>query len=178
MTQLVDAARLDRIRIVASDVDGTLTDGSMVYSSSGLSTKSFSVKDGLAVRLLRAISIEVAFVSSDDSPIVRSRARRLGVERCLTGVSDKVAAVSDLCSELSAGLENVAFIGDDLQDLAVMRAAGLAVAVGDAHPMIIESAGFVCERPGGSGAFREFSEWLIARKGYSLGDVWERCQHK
>ena len=106
------------------------------------------------------------------------RARRLGVERCLTGVSDKVAAVSDLCSELSAGLENVAFIGDDLQDLAVMRAAGLAVAVGDAHPMIIESAGFVCERPGGSGAFREFSEWLIARKGYSLGDVWERCQHK
>lgn len=160
------------IRIVASDVDGTLTDGGMYYASSGDTCKVFSVKDGIAVKLLSACGVETVLVSSDDSPVIAKRAERLGIE-CYTGVSDKVSVVEEICRARAFKLEQAAFIGDDLQDYQVMQQVGLACSVGDAHHMVKAVSDFVCEKPGGKAAFREFAEWLIKQSGRSIEQVWD-----
>jgi 3-deoxy-D-manno-octulosonate 8-phosphate phosphatase (KDO 8-P phosphatase) len=161
------------IRIVASDVDGTLTDGAMYYSSSGETGKVFSVKDGVAVRLLAACGIETVLISSDDSPVIKGRAERLGISRCYSGISDKVGVIDALCAESDIGLDEIAYLGDDLQDYEVMRRVGLPSAVGDAHPLVKDIATYVCVLPGGKGAFREFSEWIIERSGQTVEQVWK-----
>lgn len=164
------------IKLVVSDVDGTLTDGRMIYSPTGEVSKSFNVRDGLGVKLLQAVGIAVAFVSSDDSPVATARAERLGVENCRIGERDKVAVVEALCANAGHVLENVAFIGDDLQDLAVMQAVGCGVAVADAHPLVTAIAGHVTKTRGGMGAFREFADWLIEQQGHDMEEVWLRTQ--
>ena len=166
------------IKMVVSDVDGTLTDGRMSYTPSGEVSKSFCVRDGLGVTLLKTVGVLVALVSSDDSPIATARARRLGIDSCLIGVRDKVDAVERLCRAAAIELENVAFLGDDLQDYAVMQAVGLGVAVADAHPMIAAIADHVTQKPGGMGAFREFADWLIAQQDHDMEDVWLRSQRE
>jgi len=147
----------------------------MFYSSSSEIFKRFSVRDGLAVKLLRAVGIEVAFISSDDSPLVVDRARRLGISHCYTGTTDKVGAAEELCTPASLSLSNMAYLGDDLQDYDLMQRVGVAVAVGDAHHLIKQSAHYICQSPGGKGAFRELAEWLIVQQGYALEEVWQSC---
>lgn len=167
-----------QIRILASDVDGTLTDGGMYYSSSGDTLKVFSVKDGVGVRLLEACGIETVLVSSDDSLVIGNRADRLGISVCLTGVEDKVGSIKALCKERGVGLEAIAYLGDDLQDYDVMRRVGLPGAVGDAHTLVKGVASYVCRQPGGKGAFREFAEWLIEQSGQTVDQVWKLCQRE
>jgi YrbI family 3-deoxy-D-manno-octulosonate 8-phosphate phosphatase len=164
--------------MVVSDVDGTLTDGRMLYTPSGEVSKSFNVRDGLGVTLLKTVGVLVALVSSDDSPIPTLRAQRLGIDRCLTGVRDKVGAVEGLCKVAAIELQNVAFLGDDLQDYEVMQAVGLGVAVADAHPMILAIADHVTQKPGGMGAFREFADWLIVQQDHDMEAVWLRSQRE
>ena len=161
-----------QIQIVASDIDGTLTDGGMYYTSSGETFKRFSVKDGLGVKLLQAIGIEVAFISSDDSPIILERGKRLGLRHCYAGVEDKVAVAKAICEEMDVGLDGMAYLGDDLQDLELLQSVGLGAAVGDAHSMVKEVAYYVCKRAGGQNAFREFAEWLIVQQGRSVQNIW------
>ena len=160
------------IQILASDVDGTLTDGGMYYTSSGDMFKVFSVKDGLGVGLLAACGIETVLISSDDSQVITKRAERLQIE-CYTGVTDKVGVVETLCRERGLGLEDIAFLGDDLQDYEIMQRVGLPGAVGDAHALLKNMATYVCTLPGGKGAFREFAEWLIERSGQTVEEVWK-----
>ena len=166
----------DKIAILATDVDGTLTDGGMFCSSSGETMKRFHVRDGLGVRLLQAIDIQVAFISSDSSPVIANRARHLGVDYCFSGVKDKVGALRSLCDEIGVGFSQSAFLGDDLQDLEVMQCVGLAAAVGDAHPAIKQACNYLCESHGGFGAFREFAEVLIGKCGLSVLDAFRRSQ--
>jgi 3-deoxy-D-manno-octulosonate 8-phosphate phosphatase (KDO 8-P phosphatase) len=162
------------IRLVAVDVDGTLTDGAMIYDYSGNVSKRFYVRDGLGVKLLQAAGLDVAWVTSDAATATIKRAERLGVRHCLAGVTDKVSAVQGLCEEIGISLGETAFLGDDLQDLDVMQAVGLPAAVGDAHRMIKSVAVFHCVSGGGFGAFREFAEHLLAARGEDLKSLMSR----
>jgi len=162
------------VRVVATDIDGTLTDGGMYYTDSGSTFKRFHVRDGLAVKLLQAAGFEVVWISSDSSPVIRKRAERLGVDRCYVSVTDKTSVMMKVCEELGESAERVAFLGDDLQDLTVMKFVGYPAAVADAHEEVRRIAEYECVTPGGKGAFREFAEHLIQARGEDLLDVWER----
>ena len=119
--------RAARVRLACFDVDGTLTDGRLVFDSDGREYKAFHVRDGLGLALLRKAGIEIAFVTARSSPIVERRAQELGVRAC-TKVGDKLACVAGMASALGIGLQQVAFMGDDLVDLSALQAAGLSVA--------------------------------------------------
>lgn len=159
------------IKLVVTDIDGTLTDGGMYYLSSGETFKRFDVRDGLGIKLLQAAEVEVSFVSSDESAATSARARRLGVEHCYGGVTDKVQVVENLRQLLHLEWRQVAFLGDDLQDVHIMRKVGLAAAVADAHPIISSIAGYTSTKIGGQGAFRELAEWLLTSRGCVIEDL-------
>ena len=164
------------VQMVVTDVDGTLTDGGMYYSSSGDTFKRFHVRDGLGVRLLAKAGIEVVWISSDSSQVIAHRAERLDLAHCHTGVTDKVEVLRALCERLSTTLDRVAFLGDDLQDLSVLEMVGYPAAVGDAHELIKRAAVYQCSKNGGYGAFRELAEHLLSEKGEDLADVWKGVQ--
>ena len=159
------------IKWFATDIDGVLTDGGMYYTSSGETIKKFHVQDGVAVELLRKCHIEVAFITSDDSPIIQQRAKRLKITEVFSAVGDKVDAARELCSRHGITFENLAYIGDDLPDLELLKRVGLAFAVGDAHPLLYPVAHYVCQKHGGDGAFREAAEWLITTRGLCVGEL-------
>lgn len=163
-------ARAARIRLACFDVDGTLTDGRLYLSDDGRETKAFHVHDGLGISLLRRAGIAVAFVTARHSPATEARARDLGVE-AHTGVGDKRACVDALRQRLGLAADEVAFMGDDLTDLEVLAAAGLAAAPADAQPAILGHVHWQATARGGEGAARQFCELLLAARGQAAGDA-------
>jgi len=161
-SELLDRAA--RIRLACFDVDGTLTDGRLYIADDGTETKAFHVHDGLGLSLLRRAGITVALVTARSSPAAEIRARDLGVE-VFTGIKDKLACVEGLRLRLGLAAEAVAFMGDDLTDLAVLSAAGLAAAPSDAQPAILGHVHWQAARRGGEGAAREFCDLLLAARG-------------
>jgi len=158
-------ARAARIRLAAFDVDGVLTDGRLVYGPDGELAKTFHVHDGLGLKLLRAHGIEVALITSRTSRAVEQRARELGIEIVHQGTGDKLAQLTTLCAERGIALDATAFTGDDLPDLAPMSRAGLAIAVANAHPWVLERAQWRTTRRGGDGAVREVCDLLLEAQG-------------
>jgi len=154
--------RLGRTRLLVCDVDGTLTDGAMYYGSDGEVLKRFTTRDGLGISRLLDAGVVVALVTSEDSPIVTARAKKLRVEHVVLGCLDKAVAVQDLCQRLKVTPADVTAIGDDLGDLAAFRVAGLSVAVAAAVPEVKAAAHLVCESNGGHGAVRELSDGILA----------------
>lgn len=163
-------ARAARIRLACFDVDGTLTDGRLYIAADGTETKAFHVHDGLGISLLRRAGITVAFVTARTSPAAEIRARDLGAE-AHTGIKDKSACVEGLRGRLGLAADEVAFMGDDLTDIAVLAAAGLAAAPADAQPAILPHVHWQSTRRGGDGAAREFCELLLAARGAAGGDA-------
>jgi len=156
--------RAARVRLVVTDVDGVLTDGGVYYSERGEAWKRFSVRDGMGVERLRLAGVETAFLTREASPIVARRAEKLQLRLCYLGVADKLAALPQILADAHLDVAHLAFIGDDVNDAALMAAVaerGLAGAPADAVPSIADIAHYRCERPGGHGAFREFAEWIL-----------------
>ena len=168
-------ARAARIRLACFDVDGTLTDGRLYIAADGTETKAFHVHDGLGISLLRRAGVAVAFITARTSPAAEIRARDLGVE-AHTGIKDKRAFVEGLRQRLGLAAEDVAFMGDDLTDLAVLAAAGLSAAPADAQPAILGQVHWRSTHRGGEGAAREFCELLLAARGAVPGDAGEARQ--
>lgn len=157
-------ARAARIRLACFDVDGTLTDGRLHFDADGGEMKAFHVHDGQGLALLRRAGIRVALVTARASAAVERRAAELGIEaHC--AVADKLAVVEQLCSDMGIGMDAVAFMGDDLPDLAPMRAAGLAVAPANAHAWTAREAHWRTRARGGEGAARELCDLLLAAHG-------------
>lgn len=157
-------ARAARIRLACFDVDGTLTDGRLLFDADGREMKAFHVHDGQGLVLLRRAGVAVALVTARASAAVERRAAELGLEaHC--AVADKRAKVEELRARLGVEADAVAFMGDDLPDLAPMRAAGLAVAPADAHPWTARHAHWRTRSPGGAGAARELCDLLLAAQG-------------
>ncbi len=154
-----------RIRLLLLDVDGVLTDGRLIYGASGETTKVFNVRDGHALVVAREAGLEVAIISGRSSAAVKRRMSELGVGDVHQGVRDKAALLARLCARRGIRPDAVAFMGDDLPDLALMHRVGLALAPADAVPEVRRAAQWISRRRGGDGAVREAIEWLLGVRG-------------
>jgi 3-deoxy-D-manno-octulosonate 8-phosphate phosphatase (KDO 8-P phosphatase) len=159
------ARRARAIRLLLLDVDGVLTDGRLVYGPAGEESKVFHVRDGHGLVLARAAGIEVAVISGRKSTAVARRLEDLGVRELHEGVGDKAALLPDLCARHGVRPVEVAFMGDDLPDLPLLRQVGLALAPADGAPEVRRQAHWTARRPGGGGAVREAVEWLLRARG-------------
>lgn len=157
--------RAARIRLLALDVDGTLTDGGLGFNSLGVDHKQFHVHDGQGLRLAQDAGIAIALITARNSPIVDLRARELGIAHVVQGSKDKGASLSALCARLGIAAEQAAFMGDDLPDLAAMAIAGLAIAPANAHPWVRARTHWVTRAEGGRGAVREVCDGLLHAQG-------------
>jgi len=162
-TQLVERAA--KIRLLLLDVDGVLTDGSIVYSDDGTEIKRFHVRDGSGLKFWQENGNRVAILSGRASLAVERRANELGIETVLQGRSDKRPAWDELLTRTGCRPEEVCSIGDDLADVPVLLRSGLAVAVADACVEVCDVAHYVTAKPGGHGAVREAIEWLMGLQG-------------
>jgi 3-deoxy-D-manno-octulosonate 8-phosphate phosphatase (KDO 8-P phosphatase) len=160
--------RAMRIRLLCLDVDGTLTDGRLYIDEDGRETKAFHVRDGLGLALVRKTGIAVAFVTARPGAVAAHRAAELGAQ-AHAEVADKRTFVGTLAREHGLGMDAVAFMGDDLADLQVMRAAGLSAAPADAHPWILQHAHWRSRNEGGRGAVRELCDLLLSAQGRVQG---------
>jgi 3-deoxy-D-manno-octulosonate 8-phosphate phosphatase (KDO 8-P phosphatase) len=152
---------LRRVRLLVLDVDGVLTDGRLHYGPRGESTKVFHVRDGHGIKRVHHTGIEVAIISGRKSAAVAKRARDLGIKFVFQGVGDKLAVLEKLAKSRDVALEHCACVGDDTPDAPILAAAGVGIAVADAHADALAAADLVTTRPGGHGAVREVCDWLI-----------------
>jgi 3-deoxy-D-manno-octulosonate 8-phosphate phosphatase (KDO 8-P phosphatase) len=158
------ARRAARVRLVVSDVDGVLTDAGVYYSERGEELKRFNVRDGMGVERLRGVGIRTAFLTKETSPSVRARARKLALEHTWLGVADKRAHLPVVLSETGLTLAEIAYIGDDVNDLAIIEAIateGLTAAPADAMDAVARVVHHRVAARGGHGAFREFADWIL-----------------
>lgn len=162
-------ARVERVKLLALDVDGVLTDGRLIYHDNGAESKAFDVRDGHGIKMLKQAGIETVLVSGRSSPSVDKRAADLGITAVEQGVRDKVAILDKVLSERRLKPEEVAFVGDDAVDLPVMNRVGFAVAVADASEYLFDAAHYVTLAPGGRGAVREVAELILGVQG-----IWDR----
>jgi len=156
------SAPLARIRLLVLDVDGVMTDGRLYFGADGELAKSFCVRDGYGIKAVMAAGIAVAVISGRSSAAVQRRCEELGIEQVHQGIEDKAADFERLTRALAIGPQQCACVGDDLSDVPLMRQAGLAVAVADAHPAAVAAAHRRTRASGGRGAVREVCDWLLA----------------
>lgn len=152
-------------KLVITDIDGVWTDGGMYYDQTGNEWKKFNTSDSAGVLFLRMMQIPMAIITGEDTEIVARRARKLKIERVYQGIKNKVAVAESLCIEMGIGLHEVAFIGDDLGDLPLLKRVGLAACPANAPAYIQKHARIVTRSRGGDGAFREFVETMLHESG-------------
>jgi 3-deoxy-D-manno-octulosonate 8-phosphate phosphatase (KDO 8-P phosphatase) len=162
---LDDLTIVSGLKAVVLDVDGVLTTGLLPWSEGGNEQLSFDVKDGLGIKLLLKGGFQVALLSGRDVPAVRARGKHLGISHLHLGIKDKVPELEALLARLGIEPREVAYMGDDLPDLGVLRFVGYPAAPADARPEIKAVAKFVTGSPGGRGAVRELAEHLLKAQG-------------
>lgn len=153
------------IQLLTLDVDGILTDGKITYASNGEELKSFNIRDGLGIKWLQESGIQVAIITGRLSPMVARRASELSIHHVIQGREDKLIALQELADKLHMPFANIAYAGDDYQDLAAIQAAGLGLTVADAHEDVQQAADWVSGKPGGQGAVRDFCEYILDAQG-------------
>ena len=153
--------RAEKIKLVIFDVDGVLTDGSLYYDNHGQEFKAFHSRDGHGMKMLRENGVEIALITGRTSQIVLHRAENLKIEHIYQGQLDKLPAYLDIQKKLGLDADQISYMGDDVVDLPVMTKVGFAVAVQDAHPLVIKKAHWQTPHPGGKGAARDLCELLL-----------------
>jgi 3-deoxy-D-manno-octulosonate 8-phosphate phosphatase (KDO 8-P phosphatase) len=156
--------RIQRIRLLALDSDGVLTDGGVYVDEDGNEFRRFNIKDGLGLKLVMEAGIHVSIISGSESRAVVHRAKDLGIIEVHTGVVDKLKCLLAICERLKISLEEVAYMGDDLPDLPVLERVGLACTPTDAVEELLAAAHFVSKRRGGDGSVRELSASFLAAR--------------
>jgi 3-deoxy-D-manno-octulosonate 8-phosphate phosphatase (KDO 8-P phosphatase) len=157
--------QMKQVRLVLLDVDGVLTAGEIIYDDTGRQIKIFNVKDGIGIRLLKEAGIGVGIITGRTGQALRHRCENLGIDLVFDGVFQKDKALQKISADTGIDTAAMAFVGDDLPDLPVMKQVGLAVAVGDAHEIVRQHAHVVTKAPGGRGAVREISEAILKAQG-------------
>ncbi len=160
---------LEHIEVLLLDVDGVLTDGSIIYNDNASETKVFNSKDGLGIRLLLDAGIQVGIISGRRSNALKHRCQNLGIVHVFEAVSNKADELNNILKQIKKTAEQAAFIGDDLPDLKLMKKVGFSVAVANAHEILREQADMVTSAKGGEGAVRETCEAILKAKG-----LWEK----
>jgi 3-deoxy-D-manno-octulosonate 8-phosphate phosphatase (KDO 8-P phosphatase) len=157
--------KLDAIKMLVLDVDGVLTDGTIVVDSQGIESKFFSVLDGHGIKMWKRAGLAVAFLSGRASAATKHQAKELAVDFCLNGRRDKLKGLKELIKMSKTPAEQIAYVGDDLPDLPVIQCAGFSVAVANAVDEIKQAADYVTKRKGGEGAVREIIEYILKKTG-------------
>jgi len=157
--------RLRNVKLAIFDVDGVMTDGTLIMGDDGQEYKRFYARDGLGLRMLKNSGIELAIITGRTSSVVEHRAKDLDIEHLYQGRREKLPAFIDLCKNLKIDPSEVAFMGDDVIDLPIMLHAGLAMSVADAHLLVKQHAHWVSESLGGYGAVREACELIMHAQG-------------
>jgi 3-deoxy-D-manno-octulosonate 8-phosphate phosphatase (KDO 8-P phosphatase) len=154
-----------RINLFGMDVDGVLTDGGIYYGGPDIELKRFHVHDGMGITMLRMAGIIPFIITARESRAVERRAGELGIEEVHQGIRDKLGCLTGIVERRGASLREVAFVGDDLSDLSVMRRVGLPIAVANARPEIKSIAAYVTGACGGGGGVRDACEYVLAEAG-------------
>ena len=157
---------LKKIRVVAMDVDGVLTDGRIIIDGNGLESKNFDVQDGFGIVFLKKCGIKTAIISARDSAVVAHRARDLKIDKSWVGVYPKISAYESLLKEFEVSDQEVCFIGDDLADLCIMKRCGVSIAVANAVFEVKQIADYVTTHRGGAGGVREAVELILKTQGH------------
>ena len=162
MTQADLTAKARRIQLVLTDVDGVLTDGGVYYGETGEVLKRFNIRDGMGVERLRQVGVETGIVTGEMSPSVARRAEKLRITELHLGIKDKATLLAGILTRLDLQADEVAFIGDDTNDVEILGLVGLAACPGDATEFARRAAHYHCTAAGGHGCFRELAELIIA----------------
>ncbi len=154
-----------QIKLVIFDVDGVLTDGSLFLGDDGQEYKAFNSRDGHGIKMLQSTGVEIGIITGRSSEVVHIRMKSLGIEHVYQGKRDKLPAYFELRDKLGLRDDQVAYVGDDVVDLPIMRRVGLAIAVNDAHPFVLQHAHWQTPHPGGRSAGRDVCELLMDAQG-------------
>ena len=157
--------RLKGIKLLILDVDGVMTDGRIIFDSNGVESKFFNVKDGHGIKMLQRAGIEVAIISGRQSQVVTIRAAELGIERVFQKATDKRTPYEKILADTGLSDREVAFLGDDLIDIPVLRRVGFAAAPADAVAEVFPFVHYVTKQSGGWGAVRELADLLLKGQG-------------
>ncbi|MBW6491804.1 MAG: HAD-IIIA family hydrolase [Lentimicrobium sp.] len=153
------------IKLVITDIDGVWTDGGMYYDNNGNEFKKFNTSDSAGVLILRGLNIPLAIITGEDAEIVKRRAEKLKVDYLFMGIRNKLLVAKNLCHDLGVKLEETAFIGDDINDVLLLRAAGLSATPSNAPDYVRSEAQWTMTKKGGEGVFREFVERIVNEMG-------------
>ncbi len=153
------------VSLLVLDVDGVMTDGSLLFSASGDEIKAFNILDGLGIKQAMAAGIDIAVITGRSSPLTERRMNDLGIGTLLQGREDKLVALQEISREWQLSPDRIAYMGDDLPDLAAIRYAGLGVTVPNAHWFVRKHADYCTKASGGTGAVRELTDLLLSSRG-------------
>jgi YrbI family 3-deoxy-D-manno-octulosonate 8-phosphate phosphatase len=156
--------RIKNIKLIATDIDGVWTDGSMYYSPDGDVMKCFSTYDGMAVQILREIGIPVAILTGENSEMVQKRAEKLKIPYLYLGEQNKLSRLKEICESENIDLNEIAYIGDDINDLECLKAVGLTALSANSPIQNQFTPDYLTKIPGGKGAFRDFADWILANR--------------
>jgi N-acylneuraminate cytidylyltransferase len=168
------AAKLKKIKLLALDVDGVLTDSGAYYSENGVELKKFSIRDGMGMVLLRKAGYKIAIITTENTKIAALRAKRLNVDDLYQGVTRKVDAIEDLRKKYSLDWNEIAFVGDDINDIPVLQKVGFAATPADATAINKKIAHYITKARGGHGAVREVCDLFLKVhfKGIAITELW------
>jgi 3-deoxy-D-manno-octulosonate 8-phosphate phosphatase (KDO 8-P phosphatase) len=170
MQELLNKAK--GIKLLVLDVDGVMTSGALYFSNSGDEFKAFNVMDGLGIKLLQDNGVDVAIITGRESELVKRRADNLGIKHVIQGREDKLIALTEMMQPLNLDYTDIAYLGDDLPDLAAIRKVQLGMTVANGHPFVVEHADGQTAASGGNGAVREVCELILRAQG-NLSKSWE-----
>lgn len=154
-----------KIKLILLDVDGVLTDGRLYYGNNGEELKAFDIQDGLGIKLLQKGGIEVGIITGRTSKLLTRRTEELGIELVVQGREDKLTALNEILEGRAIDLEEIAFVGDDLPDLAVIRRVGLGITPANGNHIVASQALWQTKKGGGQGAVREVAELILNAQG-------------
>ncbi len=158
-------ARAEQIKLLVCDVDGVFSDGRIYLGNDGEELKAFHTKDGFGIKALGASGVAVAIITGRNSAIVENRMKALNVAHIIQGQEDKLPALTKLIDQLAINICEVAYIGDDVPDLACIKAVGLGICVADGHPLVLRGADYTTFTRGGFGAVRETCDLIMQAQG-------------
>jgi len=153
---------IKKIKIVLTDVDGVLTDGGMYYTKNGDSMKKFHTRDGMGVTLLRKKNIPTMIVTKEKNDIIKQWAKTMNIKKLYDGVNDKVKILDIICNKFEVLSSEVAYIGDDINDIELLQHVGFSATPNDGINEIKKFCNYICEKNGGNAAFREFADLILS----------------
>lgn len=156
--------KLKKIKLVVTDADGVLTDGGMYYSKNGEELKKFNTKDGMAVELLGKANIGTIIVTRENSETVQQRGKKIKVLETIIGAHEKEKLLDPICQKYKVSPDEIAYVGDDVNDLSIMKRVGVSCAPLDSVETVKKIVDYVCEKKGGEGVLREVSEIILLFK--------------